>query len=96
MFTTKQIRIFMSETTEVKTNDSFSGASLWFYKSRGTQTLAALYAFNAPTMLLTQRKFKLFVENPARNEVYTFPYEDSSNENEFRLAVSSSLQHSIP
>ena len=49
---------------------------MWYHCSRGIQLLSALYAFNCPTFLFTQRQWKLFVENTDRNAVLTFPYND--------------------
>ena len=49
---------------------------MWYHSSRGIQVLTALYAFNCPTFLLTQRQWKLFAENNERNSVLTFPYDD--------------------
>ncbi len=34
-----------------------------------------MYAFNCPTFLLTQTKWKLFFENEDRDRVFTFPYD---------------------
>ena len=45
--------------------------------SRGIQVLSALYAFNCPTFLFTQRQWKLFVETRDRNAILTFPCNDN-------------------
>ena len=50
---------------------------MWYHCSRGIQILSALYTFNCPTFLFTQRQWKLFVENTERNAVLTFPYNDN-------------------
>jgi hypothetical protein len=50
---------------------------MWYHCSRGIQLLSALYAFNAPAFLFTQRQWKLFVENTERNAILTFPYNDN-------------------
>ena len=52
---------------------------MWYHGSRGIQVLSALYAFNAPTFLFTQKQWKLFVENKERNAVLTYPYNDDVN-----------------
>jgi hypothetical protein len=44
-----------------------------------SQVLSALYAFNAPTFLFTQRQWKLFVENKQRNAIFTFPYHNNTD-----------------
>jgi hypothetical protein len=46
-----------------------------YHNSRGIQLLSALYAFNCPTFLFTQKQWKLFVENTERNAITTFPYD---------------------
>ncbi|KAJ3413504.1 hypothetical protein HDV05_007887 [Chytridiales sp. JEL 0842] len=63
--------------SEVKTMQSFPPGHMWYHSSRGVQVLSALYAFNGPTLLLTQKQWKLFVENADRNSVLTFPYGDT-------------------
>ena len=62
--------------SEVKTHRTFAPGDMWYHDSRGIQVLSALYAFNAPTFLLTQRQWKLFIENKDRNAILTFPYDD--------------------
>jgi hypothetical protein len=63
--------------SEVKTHRTFAPGEMWYHGSRGIQVLSALYAFNCPTFLFTQRQWKLFVENTARNAILTFPYDDN-------------------
>ena len=65
--------------TELKTAKTFPLGTVWYRSTRGTQSLSALYAYNAPTLLLTQQHFKLFVENPERTKVFTFPYGHSTS-----------------
>ncbi|KAI9339391.1 hypothetical protein BDR26DRAFT_862349 [Obelidium mucronatum] len=65
--------------SEAKTNRTFASGEMWYHGPRGIQVLSALYAFNCPTFLFTQRQWKLFVENSDRNSVLTFPYEDKVN-----------------
>ena len=60
--------------SEVKTESTFPLGHVWYHKSRGVQVLASMYAFNAPTFLLTQKHWKIFVENEQRNDVFTFPF----------------------
>ncbi|KAI8895107.1 hypothetical protein BC833DRAFT_623320 [Globomyces pollinis-pini] len=63
---------------EAKTHRTFGLGEMWYHHSRGIQVLSALYAFNCPTFLFTQRQWKLFVENPERNSVLTFPFNDNA------------------
>ena len=73
---TKDLNLMASE---VKTHRTFAPGDMWYHDSRGIQVLSALYAFNAPTFLLTQRQWKLFIENSDRNAILTFPYDDDPN-----------------
>ena len=74
--------------SEAKTHRTFGLGEMWYHGSRGVQVLSALYAFNCPTFLFTQRQWKLFVETLDRNGILTFPY----NENEAHTPhVNSSL-----
>ena len=66
--------------SEVKTNLTFAEDDMWYHKCRGVQVLSALYYFNCPTFLLTQKRWRLFVENSNRNAVLTFPYGDGFTE----------------
>ncbi|KAI9337242.1 hypothetical protein BDR26DRAFT_981135 [Obelidium mucronatum] len=63
--------------SEAKTNRAFALGEMWYHGSRGIQVLSALYAYNSPTFLFTQKQWKLFVENSDRNAVLTFPYDDN-------------------
>eukprot|EP00842_Homolaphlyctis_polyrhiza_P006826 jgi/Hompol1/732/HPOL_000926-RA len=63
--------------SEAKTHITFAPGEMWYHASRGIQVLSALYAYNSPTFLFTQRQWKLFVENSDRNAVLTFPYNDN-------------------
>ena len=74
--------------SEVKTALTFRERAMWYHKTRGVQVLSALYALNAPTFLLTQKQWKLFVENKHRNSIITFPY---NSECEYSAHVKSSL-----
>ena len=60
--------------TKVKTTKSFPEDEPWYQKSRGVQVLCALYGHNAPTFLITQKYWKLFIENSSRTEILTFPF----------------------
>jgi hypothetical protein len=63
--------------SEAKTHRTFGLGEMWYHGSRGIQVLSALYAFNCPTFLFTQRQWKLFVETRDRNAILTFPYNDN-------------------
>lgn len=65
--------------SEAKTHRTFAPGEMWYHGSRGIQVLSALYAFNCPTFLFTQRQWKLFVESSDRNAILTFPYDDNDN-----------------
>jgi hypothetical protein len=65
--------------TEAKTHRTFGLGEMWYHSSRGIQVLSALYTFNCPTFLFSQRQWKLFVENSDRNAILTFPYNDNDN-----------------
>ena len=62
--------------SEAKTHLTFARGEMWYHASRGIQVLSALYAFNCPTFLFSQKQWKLFVENSDRDAVLTFPYDD--------------------
>jgi hypothetical protein len=64
--------------SEAKTHRNYAPGDMWYHCSRGIQTLSALYAFNCPTFLFSQRQWKLFVEHTERNAVLTFPYMTTS------------------
>ncbi|KAI3650701.1 hypothetical protein MP228_004182 [Amoeboaphelidium protococcarum] len=80
-------RILLS--TELKTCAAFPNGHPWYAQSRLAQTLSQLYSTNAPVLLLTPQRFKVFAENPERDTIYTYPYQ-SSAENA-NLASSESL-----
>ena len=75
-------------STEVKTARTFPHVlamcgtmdHVWHHGSRSSQTFTALFARNAPTVLLNQRQWKLIVENADRSAVHTFPYEDDDTD----------------
>jgi hypothetical protein len=60
--------------TEIKTATTFPRGHVWHGKCRGTQVLTALYGFYCPTFLLTPEQWKLFVETPERNGIFTHPF----------------------
>ena len=66
--------------SEVKTQRTFASGEMWYHGARGIQVLSAMYAFNCPTFLLTQKQWKLFVENGERNAILTFPYGDTADD----------------
>ena len=66
--------------SEIKTAVTFPMGHAWYQSSRGIQVLAALYAYNCPTLLFTQQHWKLFVEPKERNFVMTFPFDDNHDE----------------
>jgi hypothetical protein len=74
--------------SEVKKTRRFAPCEMWYHSSRGIQVLTALYSFNCPTFFLSQRQWKLFIENKERNALLTFPYNDDSD---FAPRVNSSL-----
>ena len=55
--------------TEVKTALTFTDRDMWHHKSRGIQSISAMYSFNCPVLLLTQKIWKLIVENRDRNAI---------------------------
>jgi hypothetical protein len=69
--------------SEVKTSRTF-GHGHWFQGSRCTQVFTALFARRAPTILLNQNQWKLFVENENRTAVLTFPYEEEDPDDPVR------------
>jgi hypothetical protein len=58
---------------EVKTKEAYTGTDNWYRQCKSPQVLTALYHFNAPTFLATNRCWKLFFENSERNEIFTYP-----------------------
>jgi hypothetical protein len=58
--------------TECKTEVTFPMGAVWYRKSRAAQTLGTLYSCRCPTLLYTQRQFKLFVLNEAGNQILTY------------------------
>ncbi|KAJ3253378.1 hypothetical protein HK103_000698 [Boothiomyces macroporosus] len=65
--------------SEAKRSATFGDRGVWYYRSRGIQTLSALYRYGCPTFLYTQNIFKVFVENAERNAIYTYPYNDDTS-----------------
>ncbi|KAI3630485.1 hypothetical protein MIR68_011920 [Amoeboaphelidium protococcarum] len=70
--------------TELKSRTAFPVHQHWYQDSRTAQVFAALYTLHAPIFLLNSERFKIFVENDARNEVFTYPFteEDGANASE--------------
>ncbi|KAI3639785.1 hypothetical protein MIR68_002099 [Amoeboaphelidium protococcarum] len=70
--------------TELKSRTAFPVHQHWYQDSRTAQMFAALYTLNAPIFLLNSVRFKIFVENEVRNEVFTYPLteEDGANASE--------------
>ncbi|KAK6093345.1 hypothetical protein MT418_006663 [Batrachochytrium dendrobatidis] len=64
--------------SEAKTHRTLGPGEMWYHSSRGIQVISALYSFNCPTFLFTQKQWKLFVENNDRNAILTFPYDDDA------------------
>ncbi len=60
--------------SEVKTSRTWNTDHMWYHGCRGVQVFSALYAFNCPTLLLSQSHWKLLVENKKRNGILTFPF----------------------
>lgn len=61
-------------STVVKSN--LPDDCMWYFRSRGVQTFSSLYAHNSPCFLITQKMWKLFVENKERTQIMTFPFGD--------------------
>ncbi|KAI3654662.1 hypothetical protein MP228_000042 [Amoeboaphelidium protococcarum] len=80
-------RILLS--TQLKTCAAFPYGHPWYAQSRLAQTLSQLYSTNAPVLLLTPQRFKVFAENPERDTIYTYPYQSSADN--ANLASSESL-----
>ena len=61
--------------TEFKTILTFPLFHVWYHGSRGAQLFGAFYSENivAPTLLLTQRQFKVFIESKTRKAIMAFP-----------------------
>ncbi|KAI3635361.1 hypothetical protein MIR68_006927 [Amoeboaphelidium protococcarum] len=59
--------------TECKKASAFAADKLWHHGSRGIQTFSTMYRTGCPTILFSQKAFKLFVENESRNAVLTWP-----------------------
>ncbi|KAI3646211.1 hypothetical protein MP228_009139 [Amoeboaphelidium protococcarum] len=59
--------------TECKKASAFVADKLWHHGSRGIQTLSTMYRTGCPTILFSQKAFKLFVENESRNSVFSWP-----------------------
>ena len=66
-------------SSECNTRLTFPPRDVYYHDTRGCQSFCALYAFGAPTLLYTQRHWKLLVENGKRNRILTFPYSKDSN-----------------
>jgi hypothetical protein len=60
--------------SEVKTAGALNVDSMWYQGSKGPQVLAALYGHSCPTILLSQRYWKIFIEAPNRDGLLTFPF----------------------
>ena len=78
--------------SEIKTQRSFPLEDMWYHGSRGIQTLSALYSYNCPTLLLTQKHWKLFIENKDRNAVFTYPFNDNKKDSDY---FNSTLMYSM-
>jgi hypothetical protein len=57
----------------VKTERQFPDDEFYYRDTRGVQLFTTIYAKFCPTLLVTPKKFKLFVENSERTQIYTFP-----------------------
>ncbi|KAI3646059.1 hypothetical protein MP228_008987 [Amoeboaphelidium protococcarum] len=58
--------------TECKRASAFLPDKMWHHGSRGVQTLSTLFVTGCPTILYSQKAFKIFVENDSRDAVYTW------------------------
>ena len=68
----------------VTTLHEFGFGEMWHHESRSPCVFTTLFARNAPTVLLNQRQWKLFIENADRSAVLTFPYEDDDTDDHGR------------
>ena len=66
--------------TEVKRDAGFGDGDMWYHDERSCQLFAAMYAFNCPTLMITPTRWKLIVENKARDQVLTLPFHSDPNE----------------
>ena len=62
--------------SEVKSHKAFGFGEVWYRGCRGVQIFSSLYALNCPTFLVTQRQWKIFIEDSSRRSVLTFPYNE--------------------
>ncbi|KAI3630372.1 hypothetical protein MIR68_011807 [Amoeboaphelidium protococcarum] len=60
--------------TEAKRAAAFPVSKLWHHGSRGIQTLCTLYRTGCPTIIYSQKCFKVFVENHSRDAIFTWPF----------------------
>ncbi|KAI3640877.1 hypothetical protein MIR68_001755 [Amoeboaphelidium protococcarum] len=63
--------------TECKNASAFPTDKLWHHGSRGIQTISTMYRSGCPTILYSQKAFKVFVESESRDAIYTWPFGDS-------------------
>ncbi|KAI3633120.1 hypothetical protein MIR68_009195 [Amoeboaphelidium protococcarum] len=77
--------------TEIQSSLSYAEGRPWYEKSRLAQVFAALYAFNAPLILLTSTPFKVFCENSTRDRVLTYPFDTAAP----NVNAASSLAHPV-
>lgn len=62
--------------TEFKTDLAWPLSRTYYHGSRGPQLFGNLFAVSnqiCPVLLLTQKQFKLFMQNPDRDSILTFP-----------------------
>ncbi|KAI3641203.1 hypothetical protein MIR68_000757 [Amoeboaphelidium protococcarum] len=58
--------------TECKRASAFLPDKMWHHGSRGVQTLSTLFVTGCPTILYSQKAFKIFLENDSRDTIYTW------------------------
>lgn len=61
--------------TEVKTAKALDTTRMWYEGCKGAQVLGALYGHSCPTFLLSQKYWKVFIENSNRNGIVTYPFD---------------------
>ncbi|KAI3630170.1 hypothetical protein MIR68_011605 [Amoeboaphelidium protococcarum] len=65
--------------TECKKASAFPVDKLWHHGSRGIQTISTMYRSGCPTILYSQKAFKVFVDNESRDAIHTWPFGDSDS-----------------
>ena len=69
--------------SEVKTDQAFPMGTFWHRGFRGPQVLGTLYGHDCPTLLFSQRHFKIFWESILRDMVFTYPADQDREQSQF-------------